>query len=344
MDASATARAAAVDALIGFVNGAAASQAIAVAAELGICDRLADGPRTAVTLARAAGCDAPSLRRLLRALAAAGVVEERDDGSFSLAPLGEALCASSPDSLRHWAINWRRSLWGEWAELLHSVRTGEPARKLLRRTDGLDHLDRDAEAAGIFNRAMAEMTRLVAAGVARAYDFSGVGRIVDVGGGHGELLGALLHAHPALLGVLYERPHALAGARAHLETTGVIARCELVAGDFFESVPADADTYLLKSIVHDWDDARSVAILRNCRAAMGGRGRLLLVEQIMPDRIDASPSHRDITRRDLTMLVGPGGRERTASEFRDLLAAAGFALRRAVEVRLGFSVIEAVPV
>jgi hypothetical protein len=344
MDTAGVAETDAVEMLVGFFNGAATAQAVAVAAELGLCDRLTDGPKTAAALAHAAGCDGPSLRRLLRALAAAGLVSEQADGSFALAAAGELLCSDSSDSLRNWTINWRRSLWAEWGELLHSVRTGEPARKLLRQADGLDHLDHDAEAAGIFDRAMAEMTRFVAVGLTPAYDLSGVRRVVDVGGGHGELLGAVLRAYPLLRGMLYERPHALAGARAHLAAVGVLGRCELVAGDFFESVPAGADAYVLKSIVHDWDDARSATILRNCRSAVGTGGRLLLIEQVMPERVAATPAHRDVTRRDLTMLVGPGGRERTIGEFGTLLAEAGFARRGVVGIPLGFSVIEATPI
>ncbi len=334
---------AAMETIDGFINGAAMSQAMAVAAELRIPDLLTTGPKSAGELSRAAACHARSLHRLLRALAAANLCVEHDDGTFSLTAAGALLRTDAPGSMRHWAIRWGRDLWLEWGNLRHSVRTGETARRLFKQTDGLDHLERDAAAATSFNRSMAELTRRVARGVAGCYDFSGMKRLVDVGGGHGELLGAILVACPALRGVLFDRPHAMDGARAHLENLGVAARCETATGSFFDSVPAGEDGYLLKSVIHDWDDERSAVILRNCRKAIAGDGKLLLVEQIMPDRMEPSVLHQDVTRRDLTMLIGPGGQERTTGEFRSLLETGGFALRRTVRGPLNFFVIEAVP-
>lgn len=337
------ARLAEVDKLLGLVNSGGMSQALSVAAELGIADLLAAGPKDIDALAAAAGCQAASLHRLMRALASIDLFQEREDGSFALTALGSLLRADSASSLRSWVIWWGRYQWSLWANLLHSVRTGESARRIASGTEGFEHLERDAEAAAIFSHAMAEFTRFVARGVVHSYDFSGIGLLVDVGGGYGELLGTILAVYPAARGVLFDRPFAMDGARAHLDGMGVGARCEVLTGDFFDSVPSGAEAYLLKSVIHDWDDDRSTLILRNCREAMALGGKLLLVEQIRPDRIEPSPVHQDVTRRDLSMLLGPGGRERTAREFRDLLEAGGFRLDKIVPAAVNFCVIEAVP-
>ena len=333
-----------IERLVGLVNGGAMSQAMSVAAELGIADLLASGPKSADQLAHAAGCDASSLRRLMRALASADLCNEHDDGSFSLTTAGSLLRDDAADSLRHWVIWWGQYLWPEWGNLLHSVKTGESARTLATQTIGLDHLEDDTEAAAIFNRAMTELTRFIAGPVVRSYDFSEIRRIVDVGGGYGELLAAILKDYPGLSGVLFDRPHAMAGARHLFEAAGVSSRCETVAGNFFEFVPTGADAYLLKSVIHDWNDERGVVILQTCRKAIAIDGKLLLVEQIMPDRMKPSLSHQDVARRDLNMLIGPGGRERTEPEFRNLLDASGFRLKRSIPVALNFFLLEAVPV
>jgi hypothetical protein len=186
-----------------------------------------------------------------------------------------------------------------------------------------------------------QRTRPVAREVARHYDFSGVKTIVDVGGGHGGLLATVLRANPGVRGVLVDRPHAIAGARAHVEQAGVADRCELLQGDFFESLPAGADIYLLKNIIHDWDDERASRILHNCHDAMPDSGRLLLVELVLPDRLDASASHRAIVHDDLAMMLGPGGRERNEHEFRKLLQCSGFALAGIKPIGPEFSILEA---
>jgi SAM-dependent methyltransferase len=333
-----------IEKLVRLVNGGAMSQAMSVAADLGIADLLASGPKSADQLAHAAGCDPSSLRRLLRALASADLCNENDDGSFSLTRAGSLLRDDATDSLRYWAIWWGQYLWPEWGNLLHSVKTGESARTLATQTIGLDHLEHDAEAAAIFNRAMTELTRLIAGSVARSYNFSEIRRIVDVGGGYGELLAAILSHYPALSGVLFDRPHAMAGARRLFEAHGISSRCETVAGNFFEFVPTGADCYLLKSVIHDWNDERSLVILQTCRKAVAMDGKLLLVEQIMPDRMEPSLSHQDVARRDLTMLIGPGGRERTEQEFGNLLDAGGFKLKRSIPATLNFFLLEAVPI
>jgi SAM-dependent methyltransferase len=324
-------------------NSATISQAVSVAAELRIADLLASGLSKVDELALATGAHPPSLHRLLRALASVEVCAEREDGSFSLSPMGALLCADAPNSLRSWILWCGRYQWPVWGNLLYSVRTGERARKLLTETEGFGHLERDAEAAAVFNRAMVELTRLVASEVVRAYDFAGMLRIVDVGGGYGALLAAVLDGHRAIRGVLFDLPHAIEGARAELENAGLVERCELVAGSFFDSVPPGGDAYLLKSVIHDWDDERSAAILRNCRRAIRPEGKLVLVERIMPARVAASSRHQAIARADLNMLVGPGGKERTEVEFRALLDSSGFTTARIVPTALEYSIVEGIP-
>lgn len=319
------------------------AQAAYVAAELGIADLLAEGPQTADQLAEAAGAHAPSLLRLLRALATINLVRQLEDGSFEVTSLGVLLGTDAPSSLRYWAIWWGKHLWPVWGNLLYSVRTGESARKLLLATEGFEHLQRDPEAAAIFHRAAAELTRLTAERVVSAYDFTGLKRIVDVGGGCGELLGSILLANRAAHGVLFDLPHAVDTARRQLAKQGLASRCEFVAGDFFESVPAGGDVYILKSVIHDWNDARSRLILANCHRALGGDGRLLLVEEVLPDRLQNSPVHQAVVRSDLNMLITHAAGERTESDFRLLLRSAGFRLSRVVPAGLTYTVIEAEP-
>ena len=330
-------------ALTSLVCSGSLSQAVYVAAELGIADHLAVRPGSASELALATGSHAPSLHRLLRALVTLELCTEGEDGSFSLGPMGSLLCSNAPDSLRVRFVYWGRYQWPVWGNLLYSVKTGESARNRATGMDGFRHLDHDAEAAEIFNRSRVELTRMVAAEVVRAYDFSGLRRIVDVGGGHGALLAAVLEAHPEMRGVLFDMEHAMEGARAHLSSAGLMQRCECVAGSFFDSIPGGADGYVLKSVIHAWNAEQSAAILCNCRRAMPRHGRLLLVERIMPARLEATPRHHAIAQADLMMLLGSGGRERTEAEFRTLLESCGFRTTRIVATALEYSVIEGVP-
>lgn len=342
-EAADTERSGGANELISLINSVWMSRAVFVAAELRIADVLAGGPKSVDELARATDCDAPSLHRFMRALVSLALCKEREDGSFGLAPLGVFLRADAPDSVRSWALWSGRYLWPLWGSLLQSVTTGRSARSLVAGIDGFDDLEQDEEAAAVFNRAMLELTRLVARQVTHAYDFAEMRRIVDVGGGHGVLLAAILKAYPDAHGVLYELPHAIEGARAHLASAGLASRCELVAGSFFESVPLGADAYLLKSVVHDWDDEQSVTILRSCRRAIPPDGKLLLVERIMPQRFESSSRHRLFARLELSRFVGHGGRERTEAEFRNLLNLAGFTLTRIVPTALEFNILECVP-
>jgi hypothetical protein len=327
-------------ALLEMIAGSWTTQAIHVAARLGIADHLAQGARTAGELADALGASADALHRLLRALTALGVCDEPEPGVFALTSLGAHLRADARDSVRAWALFWGGSLWPIWATLLQSVRTGKSARALVTRRGGFDSLAQQPEAVRVFNDAMTEMTRLIAGAVVGAYDYADIRCLVDVGGGRGELLAAILRAHPAMRGVLFDLPQALAGSDAHLAAAGVADRCEALAGSFFDAVPAGGDAYLLKSVLHDWDDERARQILERCRQAMDGRGRLLVVERVLPERMTRSAADRLLAASDLNMLVALSGRERDEAAFRALFRAAGFALTRVAPASMSFCVIE----
>jgi hypothetical protein len=325
--------------LMALVSAGPMSQAICVAAELRLAELLADGPRTAAELAQATGSHPPSLHRLLRALASLGLCSETCDGTFEVSATGSLLRGDAPNSLRSWTIWCGRHMWPAWARLRDSVRTGKSAQL---GASGFGDLERDAQAAAAFNGAMVELTRQIAREVVRSYDFAGIRRIVDVGGGHGALLTAILADHPGMQGVIFDLPHAIAGAKTYLADEAVSERCELIAGDFFASLPGDADAYLLKNIIHDWDDERAALILRNCRRAMQRHGKLLLIEQVSPGRLEASPAHRAIAWIDLAMLIGQAGRQRTEAEICALLAASGLAHARTLKIALDYSIIECV--
>ena len=329
--------------LLGMVNSSWMSQAICVAADLGIADLLATGPKHIDELASAAGCHAPSLRRLMRALVSLDICKENAERTYELSHMGLHLQTGSATSIRSWVIWWGKYLSPVWGNLSHSVKTGEDARSLVTGARGFGQLECDADRASTFNLAMVELTRLAAQGVVDSYDFSGMKQIVDVGGGYGVLLAAILNAYPEMRGLLVDLTHAIDGARKHLTQLGVGERCELVEESFFESVPVGADAYLLKSIIHDWDDDRSAIILRNCRRAMAENARLLLIEHIMPEQMQATGLHQTMARLDLSMLVAHGACERTEVQYRELLTVSGFRLTRIVPVGMDFNVIEGIP-
>jgi orsellinic acid C2-O-methyltransferase len=328
-------------AIVDLMQRGALAQAAYVAAELGLADHLADRSMQVNDLAIATNCHPPSLHRLLRALVTLEICVEHGDGVFALGRSGSLLRADNADSLQSRLLWFGRNQWAVWSQLLQTVRTGESARKRMTGSDGFGMLERNPSAASTFNMAQVQRTRLIAKEVARQYDFSGVRTILDVGGGHGVLLQTVLCANPGMRGVLVDRPHAVAGARALFEQAGVADRCELAPGDFFDSLPAGADVYLLKNILHDWDDERASRILRNCHDAMPDGGRLMLVELVLPARLDASSSHRAIVHDDLAMMLGPGGKERSECEFRELLRCSGFALAGVKPIGLGYSILEA---
>jgi len=329
-----------VERLSDLLTSAAISQAVAVAAELGIADVLADGCKSVDELAERTGCHVSSLHRLMRALAAFELVNEGADGSFSLAPLGMLIQRDASTGLRGRILWWGKYRWKVWAHLLYSVRTGESARKRALGSDAFGQIIDDPEAASVFNAAMSDGTQLIADDVAHCCDFGAMRAIVDVGGGYGRLLSTILAAHPGTRGILFDLPHVVDGARRHLADANVLDRCDIVTGDFFDAIPASGDAYLLKTVLHDWDDERCITILRKCRAAATREAKVLVVEQVMPERIVASESHQRVTVQDLNMLVMLHGRERTLREFRRLFEAAGLDFVSTTEVALGFSVIE----
>ena len=333
--------------LLALITGFMPARVVHAAAELGLADLLAQGANTAMGLARETGAHAPSLHRLLRALASLGLVDEVETGRFALTALGAQLRRDVPGSQRNLALMFggERS-WRCWGALLHSIRTGEAAMQHVYGMGSFDYLAAHPAAAVVFNEAMAEITRAVARAVAAAYDFSRFRRIVDVGGGNGTLLAAILAAAPELRGIVFDRPAGNAEAPRLLAAAGLAERAEAIAGDFFQAVPQGADAYILKSVIHDWDDEESVAILKSCRTAIADGGRLLLVERVMPERMKASPAHQHMAMLDMNMLALPGGRERTEADYRALFEAARFALKRVLPLPEGggLSLIEAAPV
>jgi O-methyltransferase domain/Dimerisation domain len=329
------------DTLWRMTNGFQVSQAIHVVATLGIADLLKDGPKSADELAEATGTHASALYRILRALASVGVFAEQSDGRFGLTPLAEHLRTDVPGSLRSWAMLIGRPYYfTTWGHLLHSVRTGEPAFPHVYGTPAWEYRASHPEESALFDGAMTGLSLAEAEAVVRNYDFLGIGVLVDVGGGKGALLAAILAANPALRGILFDQPHVVADAKDLLERAGVADRCEVVDGDFFKAVPGGADAYLLKSIIHDWDDASAIEILRKCRAAMADSARLLLVERGIRPANEPDPAKFI----DLMILVMLGGRERTAEEYERLYTEAGFKLTNTIHAGSLLDIIEGVPV
>ena len=326
-------------ALFQMATGHYISSAIYVAAQLGIADLLADGPRESVALAAATKTHAPSLKRVLRLLASVGVFAEVEGGAFALTPIGECLRAGS---FRSTALLFTGPLvWGSWGALLHTVRTGETALNHVFGMGSFEYMAQHPDDAATFDEAMAAFTSMVALAVTAAYDFSPFRTVIDVGGGNGALLAGILKANPALRGVVFDLPRVVDGAAKQIAAAGLAERCHAVGGDFFESVPTGGDAYVMKHVIHDWDDARAHKILTACHRAMGPRAKLLIVEGVYPLRIDQSPQSRGAAANDVNMLVCTGGRQRSEAEFRGLFDATGFQLTRIVPTLAASSVIEA---
>ncbi|HEY6875370.1 MAG TPA: methyltransferase [Candidatus Dormibacteraeota bacterium] len=323
------------------VQGFRAYQMVVAACELKLPDLLAAGPKSVQELAAATATDEPSLRRLLRGLAVWGVVEQQDGDCFAGTAIADSFRSDIP-GMRNMTLNLAAEAYVAWGSLLYSVRTGRPAYEHVFGRSRWEDLAEDPEGAARFNAHMVEITTRVAAGFVRAYELDGIATVVDIGGGNGALLAAVLKANPAVKGVLFDLPAGLAGARQYLESAGVADRATLAEGSFFETVPT-GDLHMLKSIVHDWDDERAAQILQACRRAMRPSGRLVLVERFLPERIEGSPSSLDAIMLDLHMMVVLGGRERTTDEFRELLAKADLRMTRTIPAAAGFGIFEAVP-
>lgn len=330
-------------ALSQLLRGSLVTQLIHVAAALGVADHLSAGPKSSQDLAKAVNANPEALYRVLRALASLGIFVETDPGTFSMTPLAEPLQSDVPGSLRASAILYGASWW--WracGELLHSVRTGQPAFDHVHAEALFSYLDSAKDAAAIFNDHQSNMTQQDAAAVVAAYDFAQYPTVVDVGGGHGVLGAAILKACPRTTVVVFDQPAVIATAPGH-SPEGGDGRLKYVAGDFFRAVPTGGHAYVLKDIVHDWGDQDVTKILRNCRLAMsqtaGVEAKLLVVEKVIPPGNGPFPGKLT----DITMLLVTNGRERTANEYQALLAEAGFSLTRIVNTRSPASVIEAVP-
>lgn len=325
--------------LLSLINGFQITQAIRVASVLRIADHLTDGARSADELAALTQSHPGALYRLLRALAAVGVFREDRNRKFTLTPMGDCLRSDSATPIGAWAeVVGSPYFWKTWGHLLHSVRTGENAFQDLNGQDVWKYRAEHADDGATFNRAMTEFSRAYADSVIGAYDFSAFRRIVDVGGGQGLMLAAILAAYPRMHGTLFDQPVVVAGARAALIERGVIDRCDVVGGSFFEAVPEGGDAYLLRVVIHDWEDEEATAILKACRRAMPATATLILIERIVAPANEVPA----IKFSDLNMLVLPGGRERTREEFSDLFARSGFELMRVVPAGI-LNVIEARP-
>jgi hypothetical protein len=328
--------------LRGLANGLRASQALFVAAQLGVADHLAKRPLDGVELAAATGADAIALGRLMRALCALGIFEERRSGQFELRPVGEFLRSDVAGSYRAGVLFHAGSVrWRCWSELLTTVRTGTNASERLLGRPIFEFYATDAEQSRIHDDAMRAASASHAEILLDALDFAGAEVVVDVGGGTGELLGAILEANRDLRGILFDLPDVVDRATPVL---GKVAdRCTIAPGSFFERVPSDGDTYLLKHILHDWDDERAGAILRCCRRCMPTQSRLIVIERKLPDFAEPQADPEGFLT-DLEMLVmTSGGRERTEAEFRSLLATAGLELVRILPTASPLFVFEARP-
>ena len=328
-------------ALLQMISGGWISQAIYVAAKLGIADLLKDGPKSSQELAETTGMDARSLYRVLRALASLGVFAESEEGDFNLTPLSACLQTDVPGSMRYAAIMFGEEFHRQsWSNILHSVKTGKTAFGHVFGMEAFDYFTQNPEAGQIFDRAMTNFSGMLTVNIAAHYDFSSVRKIVDIAGGQGTLISQILKANPTMEGILFDLPQTIERAKPFIEAQGISDRCELVSGNFFESVPTGGDAYMMKHIIHDWDDEQAIAILKNCHQAMGENGKLLLVEIIIQPGNQTSLAKLS----DLEMLVMAGGRERTEAEYRALFTAAGFRLSNIFNTKSQMNIIEGVPV
>jgi O-methyltransferase domain/Dimerisation domain len=307
--------------MVELLGGFRISQALYAAAALGVADQLVAGPAPVKALAERAGAHAPSLHRLLRTLASVGVFTEPQPGVFALTPLGQTLTSSQPGSMRDLAIMWMETHYAPFAELIHAVRTGRPAAEHLYGEPFFAWLSHHPEQASRFTGAMANLTSggFKTAAIA-SLPLDGTRTIVDVGGADGTVLAAILAGHPHMRAVLFDLPHVITSAPRTLARHGVDDRVNCVGGDFFESVPAGGDAYLVSVVLHNWPDQQAQRILANIAAAGGSGARLLMIEFVVPPGDTPHPSKMS----DLNMLAMLDGKERTETEWRELLTAGDF--------------------
>jgi SAM-dependent methyltransferase len=319
------------------------THAIKAAAQLGVADHLCERPRSAGELGALLRVNPQALRRLLRTLVGIGLLADAGDGLFTLTPVGACLRRDAPDGMRAWALCEGAEYYqGAWMNLLHAVETGETAFEHTHGETFYQHLARHPETGHGFSQAMLDYARLIAKAVVAGYDFEGVRKVVDIGGSHGHLLSAILNANPTVSGVLFDRHEVIERAGERIRGTELAARAELVAGDFFESLPAGGDLYILSRVLMDYDDDAAVRLLQNCHRAMRPGGRVLIVQLLMPEQGGGAAREPlfEAAVSDLNMLVLTGGRERTEGEYRTLLGRAGFRLARVVQTQALVSLIE----
>ncbi|MBX3438987.1 MAG: methyltransferase, partial [Planctomycetaceae bacterium] len=321
------------------ISGYWNSQAVYVAAKLQLADRLADGPLDAAALAEQTDSHPQALFRLLRALVSLGVFAETADGRFELNAAAELLRPNVPGSQWAMAIMLGEEQYRAWGELLYSVQTGKTSFEKIFDRPVFEYLAEHPEQAAVFDRAMVGIHGRESAAIVDAFDFSTSAAVADIGGGNGSLLSALLERHPNLHGTLFDLPGVIDRAGRAMAQSGLQNRIHLVAGDFFESVPSGADAYMLRHIIHDWDDDRAIRILENVHRSLAGQGRVLVIESVIPPGSD--PFFGKLL--DLTMLTVAGGQERTQEEYRHLFAEAGFRISQIIPTRTEVSIIEGIP-
>ena len=318
------------------ISGYWISQAIYAAAKFGIADHLKDGPKTVGDLAGATSTNPDALYRLLRALASVGIFTEGEARRFSLTPLAEPLRSDIPGSKRALSLMCGDEQFRAWAEIDYSVRTGKIAFDKVFGKPIFDYLGEHPDKARIFDGAMVGVHGRESDAILNAYDFSGIGVVADIGGGNGSQLTEILKKHIRMKGILFDLPHVIERANERIQASGLLDRCQLVSGSFFDAVPEGADAYILRHIIHDWDEEKCLTILRNCHRAMPPASKLLVIESVIPPGNE--PFHGKFL--DLHMLLIPGGKERTENEYRTLFERAGFELTRIVPTGAEVSIVE----
>jgi hypothetical protein len=324
--------------MMSLVGGAWIAQAIFVIAKLGIADHISRGLVSLTDLAGATGAHAPSLHRVMRGLVSIGIFTIEPKGGFGMTPLAARLRSDVPGSLRAYAImNGEQWVWRSLGEIELSVRTGQPAFNHVFGAPLFDYYNAHPEAGAVSAAALSGLSDFENTAIVSAYDFMAARTVIDIGGGEGSLLCTILAANPESRGILLERPGVMEMARAKFDAAGVADRCDIVPGDFFTGIPTGGDVYILKKVIHDWNDEQARTILARCRDAMAGSARLLVAESVVPEGNHESPTKW----LDLLMLVYTGGRERTETEYGDLLASVGFANARLVSTASNISLVEA---
>lgn len=327
-----------VDLLRQLIMGFRNTQLVYVAAKLGLADRLAECPKTALELAQEVGAHPGAAYRILRALTSLGIVAEASDGKFSLTACGELLRSNVPGSMRNMALLYGDEwVWRAYGRMLHSVRTGKPAFPEIHGLSFYDFLNEHSEAGIAFQAAMDDFSNVESAAILRACDFSGFHSIVDVGSGRGVLLAAILQAHPNVHGIAFDIPSVEPECAGRLQSAGLTRRSTFVGGDFFRELPAAHSVYLLKSVLHNWDDTAAARILNVCRQAMSAGSRLLIIERV----ISHGQQSAEGKLFDVNMLVTVGGQERTEKEYRSLLVQEGFTWLRTIPTDSAMTIIEA---